>query len=101
MAGLMRGELVEIGAGAQQEDAAVPEEGAAVDEALGGLAVGLLDEAVDAEHAVVPSSALAALDVAVAGVRPVRLDAEGDQPAVLRGGQAAHDARDGSRRARR
>src|SRR4029450_12950621 len=83
-------QLAEIGARAQQEDAAVPEERAAVDEALGGLAVGLLDEAVDGEHAITAAERLAALDVAVAGVGTNRLDAEGDQPALLRGGQAAH-----------
>ena len=96
LAGLEHGgidarQLAEIGAGAQQEDAAVPEEGAAVDEALGGLAVRLLDEAIDAEHAVTAGQRLAALDVAVAGVGAGRLDAERDQPAFLRGGQAAHD----------
>ena len=44
-------ELAEIGPGAQQEDPAVPEEGATVDEALGRRVVRLLHEAVDGKHA--------------------------------------------------
>ncbi len=55
----------------------------------GGVAVGLLDEAVDAEHAFV-TERLTTLDIAVAGVGTDRLDAERDQPAFLRGGHAAH-----------
>src|SRR5713226_5195997 len=84
-------QLAEIGTGAQQEDSAVPEEGAAVDETLGRRAVRLLDETIDCEYAVGAVDRLAALDVAVAGVGAARLDAEGDQPAVLRRRETAHD----------
>src|SRR5262252_7918410 len=76
-------QLAEIGTGAQQENSAVPEEGAAVDEALCRGAVGLLDEAIDAEHTVRAFDHVAALDVAVAAIGAARLDAKGDQAAVL------------------
>src|SRR4051812_15413717 len=62
-------QLAHVSARAQEEDAAVPEEGAAVDEALRGLPIGLLNKAVDAEHAIEAAQRLAALDVAIARIR--------------------------------
>ena len=51
----------------------------------------LLDEAVDGKDAFYAVDRLAALDVAIAGLGAARLDAERDQPAGLRRGDAAHD----------
>ena len=89
--GVDAGQLVEIGPRGEQEDPAVPEEGTALQEALGGGEVRLLDEAIDHMHAFDALQDVTALDVAVAGVRPGWLDAEGHQAAVLRRGKAPHD----------
>src|SRR5471032_1518789 len=77
-------QFAQITVGAEQEHAAVPEVIAGVDEALGRGAVRLLDEAIDLV-AVRGSGGGAAADVAVAGFRRRRHDAEGGQCTV--GGQ--------------
>ncbi len=90
------GDLRHVGAelgqrqlGAEQEDAAVPQE-AVGDEAAGALGVGLLDEAGDGADPLLRQR-LTRLDVAVTGRRPCRRDAEDDDLASLRGGQCARD----------
>ena len=71
------GELVEKRAGVQDEDAAVPVEAAAGEIALRRGAVRLLEEGVHRERALVRSFQwLPLADVAVAGVRLERADAE-------------------------
>ncbi len=78
------------------EHAAVPEVVAGLDAARGGRQVGLLDEALRLESACGIRQRLAAPDVAVAGLRRGRDDAEGDQMPGLRQRRAA-----GHRRAER
>ncbi len=73
-------ELVDEGARVQHEDAAVPEEVAVGEIALGGRGVGLLVEGIDAECGTGKAFERAALaNVAVAGVGAVGLDAEQDE----------------------
>src|SRR5690606_33815968 len=76
--GPVPGELVEEGSGLVHEDAAVPAVVAVGEERLGGGEVVLLDEPLDLEAALERGSAT---DVAEAGLRPRRGDAERDQPA--------------------
>ncbi len=75
----------------EQEHAAVPGIFAAREIGFGGLAVWLLDELGDREAARSLVEHLSALDVAVAGFRPVGRDAEGDQPAGLGGAGAGRN----------
>jgi len=82
----MGGQLVQIVGGAEQEDAAVPHKVAVGHVGLGGFQVRLLDEAVHRMHVVVPLQRRAAADVAVARLRPVGADAEGEQRVPLSGG---------------
>src|SRR5471030_3204104 len=74
-------QLAQVAVGAEQEHAAVPVVIAGVDEALGRGAVRLLDEALDLEAGCGRRGG-AALDVAIAGFRRRRHDAEGGQRAV-------------------
>ncbi len=76
--------------GAEQEVAGIPQI-AVADVAGGGGGVRLLDESLDRMRAAFPDR-LAREDVAVAGLRLVRLDAEGDDLARF-GGLAAGKAR--------
>ena len=75
--------------GAEQEVAGIPQI-AVAHIAGGGGGVRLLDEALDGVHAVL-ADGLARQDVAVAGLRLGRLDAEGDDAPGL-GGLAAGEA---------
>ncbi len=77
----MRFERVEIGAGAEQKNAAVPIIVAGGEIGFGGRAIRLLDEAVDPGDAGYELGA--ALDIALARFRTVRRDAEGGEPALL------------------
>ena len=79
--GVEAGELVEEGAGAKHEDAAVPEVAARLQVARRSLPVGLLHEGLDDEGVIEARQRVAAADVAVAGVRPGRRDAEQHEPA--------------------
>ena len=79
----------------EQKDAAVPIEVAGVDELLRDLSRWLLHEAPHLEGGGV---ALLGLDIAVAGMRAVRLDAEDDEGAFLGG---AHTFGDCARECRR
>ena len=70
-------DLFQIGAGVQNEDAAVPEVVAAGQIALGSFLVGFLVEGLHGVSAAVEAFERCALaDVAVAGVRLARFDAE-------------------------
>ena len=75
----------------EQEDAAVPVVVAGGEIGLGALAVGLLDEGGDLQGAVRPGDGRARPDVAIAGLRPVGGDAEGDEPLPARGARGAVD----------
>ncbi|CCJ92010.1 hypothetical protein BN132_3938 [Cronobacter turicensis 564] len=81
------GELFQVATGAEQEHAAVPVIFAAVNVGLRGFQIRFFDELRDAEgdgvdrHVRIRDFATA--DVAVAGFRQVRHDAEGDQLAAL------------------
>jgi hypothetical protein len=88
-------QLGEVGVGAKQKHAAVPVIAALCQVTLGGAAVGLLDEALQRAH---PGRDLAAgLDVAIAGFRQRRHDAEGGEFAVSGGGHRCGDgAREGA-----
>ena len=77
---------VEPDARAQHEHAAVPVVAAVGEVALGGGEVGLLDEGGDRAATSPASAAALGADVAVAGVGPLRPDAEDDDAA--RGGRA-------------
>ena len=92
IAGPVRGQGVEDRAGAPEEDARVPGEPAVGDEPLGGRAVGLLAELGDLvqRDPLGRPERLAALDVAVAGLGPGRLDPERDER-----GRVVVDHRDG------
>ena len=69
--------------GAEHEHAAVPVEAAVGDEAFGGVAVRLLDEALDLVAVIHARQRLAAADVAVAGLGRGRDHAEGRQRTAL------------------
>src|SRR3546814_13217246 len=73
-------ELGQVARGAEQEHAAIPVIAAGVEVLLRGGRVGLLDEAQHAAHAVAGFG----LNVAKAGFRRLRHDAEGHQRALLR-----------------
>ncbi len=81
-------EFLEIATGAEQEHAAVPEIVAAGDELARAGLVGLLDELGDAMHG---PRAGGPADVAVAGFRLARHDAEGDELALHGRGQGLQD----------
>ena len=70
--------------GGKDEHPAVPGKAALLQIALGGFLVRLLDEPLDALASGQTLERFGAFDVAVARFRPVRRDAEGDQPARLR-----------------
>ena len=97
--GLEAGQLVEEGAGGEDEDAAVPGVGAGLEVGGGGLPVRLLREGFDGIGAVEARQRRAAPDVAVAGVRPARRDAEQHELACARhlGGAAAPPTRSQAR----
>jgi hypothetical protein len=97
--GELGGVLVDGGEGAEQgegEDPGVPEETAAVEEFAGAGGVGLFDEAAGVEERgrAAVEGLFGALDVAVAGVRGGRLDAEGDD--LLGGGGVGDGGAQGS-----
>jgi hypothetical protein len=80
----------------KQEDAAVPKEIAGRDIALGGGSVGLFDKPRDLEHTPIQPGGgagerLAALDIAVAGLGPLRMDAESHETSRPRGDGGALD----------
>jgi hypothetical protein len=81
--GRVRTQLADDGRDAHGEITAVPEI-AGGDVALGGLAVGLLDEGGDAADAIEAGERLARPNVAEAGGRLARADAEDDDLAVCR-----------------
>ena len=84
-------QLLEIASRAEDEHAAVPGEGALLQEPARSRGVGLLDEPRDAKHAVVTGNRLAALDVAVAGRRVIGPDAERREESRSRaGGRRQH-----------
>ena len=62
-----------------------------LDEAVGDLQLGLFHEARDLVAAGGGRQVVAALDVAVAGLRPARLDAEHHEAALARGGLSCGD----------
>ena len=89
----MDGEQLEHGVRLEQEDARVPVEVAAVEIGFRGFERRLLHEAL---HPEVGAVARLGLDIAIAGVRAVGLDAEGDERARLGAGTPALDrAREG------
>ena len=75
--GLEAGELVEHDIGAEDEIARVPQV-AVLDERARALFVRLLHESLDPPHAGVDRERLSRVNVAVAGRRVIRRDAEGD-----------------------
>ncbi len=78
----------------EEEDAAVPDIVARVEIGPGPGAVGLLDEARDVVATLAAGHGIAAADIAIAGLGPVRRDAEGDEPAAPRRGGGMIDGGD-------
>ena len=70
--------------GGNEEDAAVPVMVARRDIGLGARAVGFFDERRDLEAAGRAGNRAAAPDIAVARFRPLRINAEGDEPPLAR-----------------
>jgi hypothetical protein len=81
--GELAGELGLHGGGAEEEEARVPEVGAALQVGAGGVEVGFFDEALDVEG---DAAAGEVADVAVAGLGARGADAEGDDDAGVLGG---------------
>ena len=94
--GLLAGEFGAHLAGAEHEDAGVPEEAAGAQEFLGGLEIGFLAKPGNIKDRTVPG---AALDVAILGFGPGRGDADGHDAAALGEcpGAGADDIEEGCR----